>query len=63
MLTRGAHDERAGDIYTAAGANVGEMGDDMGVRSNYDKSFHTCTRHVLFLSVQMIGVSSHAIYQ
>ena len=33
MLTRGAHDERAGDIYTAAGANVGEMGDDMGVRS------------------------------
>ena len=36
MLTRGAHDERAGDIYTAAGANVGEMGDDMGVRSNID---------------------------
>ena len=36
MLTRGAHDERAGDIYTAAGANVGEMGDDMGVRSKYD---------------------------
>ena len=35
MLTRGAHDERAGDIYTAAGANVGEMGDDMGVRSSY----------------------------
>ena len=39
MLTRGAHDERAGDIYTAAGANVGEMGDDMGVRSTIHFQF------------------------